>query len=681
MLSKNYTLFWTLILILLSASFIIGCSSSGEDGFELPPELKDDLPILEIGDKWTIKGSSGGIDYTMTLEVTNEDVIEDKDCYVVVSIIDPPLMGAIREATVSFDKETMETLTSHTSGNYQGDVFDQITTYTYTHSELPYPLSLGKKWTVTETESTFSTFGEQFESEIETNTFTYEVEAIEEITVPAGSFECFKIVKYDDEESIVETSWQSPLIKQFSIKQIEQDTEDVMELTGYTVSHSGKTISGGTVETIEEVHPEYPSQTIPEILDNLEIRQVEIQFDDFMRAMANKDSDTIWAMSYTDLFLDKNEIDYFIDSKYVYFENYRSLEIRESFIGEIDGFSKEKNPELADNTVASLSGYVDYSDKTQRYFDATFIQSEDDWELMSIEILDKENGENPLHPSTKEPMSLSISNVKLCDNVIDATHYTLNPERTYIQGQKVYVLFKVNGITTVQLGGQHKVHLQISELTMFDDKGEQIFSDTEPLDYRESSNQAIDTIPLWVYFGAPLAVSAGNYMVEIEITDVFSGQTARTNASFTITESLITTSNVYLCSEISGPWDFTIQPEGAYAPGDTVFIYIETPGIEICEIDGEPSIWLKVIEFNAYNSQGNEVVVVNNLSSEIFPLDERFMLAPYVPLSIPLSEDFSDGEYFVEFTIEDGCTSDTTTESLRFTVKGNESTAKVALEI
>ncbi|MFC2027115.1 hypothetical protein ACFLU3_00350 [Chloroflexota bacterium] len=682
MLSKRTTLFFTLIFVLLSANSITGCSSNAEDGFELSSELKGALPVLEIGDKWTLKDSSEGINHTMTLEVTNEDVIDGKDCYVIASKIDPPIMGAIGEATLSFDKETMETLTSRTSGKYQGDIFDQIRTYTYTHSESPYPLSLGKKWTVTETEATSSIFGEGFESEIETNTFSYEVETIEEITVPAGSFECFKVVKYNDEDSIIETSWKSPLLKQCNIKQIEHDTGDIMELTGYTVSHSGKIISGGTVEAIKEVHPEYPSQTIPGILDNLDIRQVETRFDHFMLALANRDSDIVWDISYEDLFQDKNEVDFFIENNYGgYFENYSNLEVRESSIGELDGFNQETNPELADKTVAVLRGYVNYSNKAQNYFDATFVQIEDDWKLMSFEIFDKEYGEDSSHQSTKDIKSLSFSNVKLCNEIIDAAHYTLNPEKTYLQGQKVYVLFEVNGITTNKLGRQHKIHLQVSEITMFDSEGQEIFSDTEPLDFRESQYQAIQKAPVWVYFGIPLAISAGDYMVEIKIIDMFSGQTARTTASFSINESPLTTNNVHLCSKISGPGDFDIQPGGIFAPGDKVYIYIETPGIDICKINEKPSIWLKVTELNVYNAQDDVVLGINDLLSEEIPWDESYIIAPYVELSFPLLEDVINGEYLIEVTIEDGCTGDTAIENLRFTVKRNGSTEKDALEM
>ncbi len=389
MFSKRVFFFSTLIFILLTLIFLPGCSSNDEDVFELTSEQINTLPILEIGDKWAIKGPSEGTDYTMTLEVTNEDVIDGKDCYVITSIIDPPMMGSIDEATLCFDKETLQTLASYTSSKYLGKIFEQIKSYIYTYSSFPYPLSVGKRWTITETESTSSIWGEDFDSEIEANVYTYEVESIEEITVPAGTFECFKVVKYDDTDSIMETSWKSPLVKS-DVKQLEQDTGDVMELTGYSVSHSGRIISGGTVEITKEVPPKYLSQTIPEILNNLEIRQVKDRFSSFMKAMADKDSDAAWAICYKGIIQSKSEIDYFIEQNYDrYLANYKDMQVRESSIGKLDDFDQEKNPEISDKTIAELRGYVNYNDKAQKYFDAVFAQIENDWELLSFSINDR----------------------------------------------------------------------------------------------------------------------------------------------------------------------------------------------------------------------------------------------------------------------------------------------------
>jgi hypothetical protein len=60
------------------------------------------------------------------------------------------------------------------------------------------------------------------------------VESIEEITVAAGTFKCFKVVTYDDEGVKLETSWYSDKVKA-KVKSILHESGDTRELQSYSV--------------------------------------------------------------------------------------------------------------------------------------------------------------------------------------------------------------------------------------------------------------------------------------------------------------------------------------------------------------------------------------------------------------------------------------------------------------
>ena len=77
-------------------------------------------------------------------------------------------------------------------------------------------------------------WGDETETESRTKTSTYKVEAIEEITVPAGKFSCFKIVEYDDTGQEHVTQWYSDKVKRF-VKRIEHGDAETMELKSYSV--------------------------------------------------------------------------------------------------------------------------------------------------------------------------------------------------------------------------------------------------------------------------------------------------------------------------------------------------------------------------------------------------------------------------------------------------------------
>jgi hypothetical protein len=166
-----------------------------------------------------------------SLKMTAEEVIDGKVCYVVQGSFEPPVGGVIRHALMVFEKATLFLLKARMSGEYQGLPFIQASSYSYEFLEKPYyPLQVGKECKVIKTEIRTTTMLGKTQTETETISYTYKIEGIEEITVPAGNFRCFKIVQYDDSGSAVSTRWESDSVRQYVVKSIDHETGEVTEL-------------------------------------------------------------------------------------------------------------------------------------------------------------------------------------------------------------------------------------------------------------------------------------------------------------------------------------------------------------------------------------------------------------------------------------------------------------------
>ena len=96
-------------------------------------------------------------------------------------------------------------------------------------------MEVGKEWEGIETEvATISSLNGVGETETETRTTNYrcKVEKIEEVTVPAGTFTCFKVVEYRNGGIILETTWFSDEAK-INIKIFDDELGAVVELISY----------------------------------------------------------------------------------------------------------------------------------------------------------------------------------------------------------------------------------------------------------------------------------------------------------------------------------------------------------------------------------------------------------------------------------------------------------------
>ena len=195
------------------------------------------LPVLSVGDKWVSKWTTEGIEYSMSLEVTGEDFTDGKNCYVMEGTIDPPYQGFMDNVTVKYEKATMNIIRMQMSGEFQSVPFVASQTYSYDYPDkLPYPLEVGKEYTeITTTTMSMIVGGETQEEDTSTETTTYRIETIEEITVTAGTFRCFKINKYDELGNLTGTSWVSDKVKGYEVKSTDETSGDTYELISFVI--------------------------------------------------------------------------------------------------------------------------------------------------------------------------------------------------------------------------------------------------------------------------------------------------------------------------------------------------------------------------------------------------------------------------------------------------------------
>ncbi len=234
-MKKSY-LYVTFIFIWILGFFIFGCSS---DKDKTTKNLsftgrQGSLPVLKTGDTWTM-----GYTYInetqckIINQVAGEDIVNGKSCYFFNSLFEPPLLP---QMLLIIDKSSLDIISMSSLVFMEEDTFETSVNYTYTYFDsLMFPLETGKTWKVKETESIMATISNETTTQDTTNVYTYIVEKMEEIKVPAGTFNCFRIVKYNEDGKKEVTLWYSDDVKS-TIKELEHKTGEDMELISYSVT-------------------------------------------------------------------------------------------------------------------------------------------------------------------------------------------------------------------------------------------------------------------------------------------------------------------------------------------------------------------------------------------------------------------------------------------------------------
>ena len=190
------------------------------------------LPVLGVGDEWTYNMTSEGQPYTWIEKVFGHGKRAGTECYLVQVSIDPPYKGVANSAELWVEEETLRTQWILIEGPSQYVMRMDIS---WDRPPL-FPLTVGKQISGTETDYiVVESNGEVQNSETETHLYTYKVESIENITVAAGTFNCFKIVKYEN-GSPVNTTWYSDKVKSGDgVKSVNHETGEILELVSYSV--------------------------------------------------------------------------------------------------------------------------------------------------------------------------------------------------------------------------------------------------------------------------------------------------------------------------------------------------------------------------------------------------------------------------------------------------------------
>jgi len=232
-----------LVLLLLAGTLAaVGCANGqGGNGKQA------DLPTLDVGNKWVYQWLTNTTQSTCTMEVTGEDTKDGKDCYVLDVSFAPPLSppltplceGCLSKGTQMLDKSTLLPLELKGTCTQGSTEYTVESTHTYSFDSPLWPLKQDKQVTVpSETDKTVVTTKapgtEGSCTDEDSGDRVYKIEAVEQVTVAAGTFECFRVVRYDGYGIKEYTYWYSATVKK-EVKWTDHDTGDSAELESYSV--------------------------------------------------------------------------------------------------------------------------------------------------------------------------------------------------------------------------------------------------------------------------------------------------------------------------------------------------------------------------------------------------------------------------------------------------------------
>jgi hypothetical protein len=185
------------------------------------------LPAWHDGDQWAYRTLAGT---TYSYTVSQEENLDGTPCYKISGTINPPFEGWGGNTWRLYEKATIDPRSIHVYDSDRARTWR----FTYTYSEDPWPLSIGKTYTKSSIEVIdYMSGGEGYSSSPSSRTLTITVDNIENVTVPAGTFESFKIIVREG-DVLAETRWYSDIVKN-EVKRIDHQTGEVWELISYSV--------------------------------------------------------------------------------------------------------------------------------------------------------------------------------------------------------------------------------------------------------------------------------------------------------------------------------------------------------------------------------------------------------------------------------------------------------------
>ncbi len=248
MTNKKLAFAISMLLVVGLTAFSAGCILD-----DILDELTGDE--LEVGDTWTYEMTEDGNVSTLTVEVISTDVTYNG--------------MEMNEFTFEFDNFFFDDYELNMEGTAKGDSWQHLhymeysaqgdiedpwmgngtflmetsMEMEYSGDEMPDDYEVGDTWTIEEygimkTEITFN--GEPYfnDTNHDNKTTEYEVLAEEEVTVPAGTFDCYKIKRVDQESGDYDIAYFSSDAKGFVKISEYKNTGELIteyELSDYSV--------------------------------------------------------------------------------------------------------------------------------------------------------------------------------------------------------------------------------------------------------------------------------------------------------------------------------------------------------------------------------------------------------------------------------------------------------------
>jgi len=189
------------------------------------------MPVYNIGDTWQYKAITNKGDITIiTSTVTGETKVNGKDHYLTTSQI---ASTNTIYPTVSYekvDKEFLDITESIMTKERDGKLLWINLKTSWIHSTPPYHMEVGKKSSSIKTTTIDTNNNNTTSPEKIVIKYSYHIDCIENVTVPAGTFECFKISRYNENNELIDILWPSIEVKYLNVKEVNFKSGRTVEL-------------------------------------------------------------------------------------------------------------------------------------------------------------------------------------------------------------------------------------------------------------------------------------------------------------------------------------------------------------------------------------------------------------------------------------------------------------------
>jgi hypothetical protein len=200
-------------------------------------ELLSSHPQLTEGDQWLERVSVNDQTYQINYEVTGERMVDAVPCNTLKASFDPPLMSVYDKGSIMLNKQLFMPKVMLLWNSEMKAAMNIEFRYQYEFDPEPlYPLNIGKEVTATEVKTTYLAVSDGKTKMDESREVRYVVEAKEAIEVPAGTFDCYRVVEYDTIGRAMRTFWMAYETKFFEVKAINHESGELTELMNYQVT-------------------------------------------------------------------------------------------------------------------------------------------------------------------------------------------------------------------------------------------------------------------------------------------------------------------------------------------------------------------------------------------------------------------------------------------------------------